>query len=125
MVFIPASDVDGEPIVRGQAYWVEECLAVVGLAFGGGTAFPPGRGVWRNDETGELLFEDTVVVNSYVSEADLEGGGGQALYDFAMRLGSEGNQGEVGIFVDGEYFGFRDFESYEQNDPKSEGEEAA
>ncbi len=87
----------------------------MGTNFGGATAFP-GTGVWRDDERGgELLFEDTVVVFSYVGEADLEGPAGEALFDFAMRLGKETNQGEVGIYVDGEYFGFNNFDRDEQD----------
>lgn len=34
--------------------------------FRGATAFPPGRGVWRDDEReGQLLFEQIVLVTSY------------------------------------------------------------
>jgi hypothetical protein len=109
MVFIPSVDRQGNAIPRGQKFWVEACLEVVGRHFGGATAFPPGRGVWRDDETGELLFEDTVIVLCYAAEDDLAGDARQALYDFLMWLGAEGNQGEVGLYVNGDYFGFDDF----------------
>ena len=109
-IFVPAVDRDGVPIPQGQAYWVEECLRMMGTSFGGATAFPPSRGVWRDDERGgKLVFEDTVLVFSYVAEQDLSGHAGEALLDFVTRLGREANQGEVGVFVDGAYFGFQSF----------------
>lgn len=37
-----------------------------------------------------------------------------ALHQFLMRLGRETNQGEVGIFVDGKYRGFTNFDSDEK-----------
>jgi len=46
---------------------------MLGLLFRGATAFPPSRGVWRDDERGgELLFDDTRMVLSYVAEGLLE-----------------------------------------------------
>lgn len=110
-VFVPSVDRDEKPIPKGQKYWVEECLRVMGKQFGGATAFPPSRGVWRDDERGgTLVYDETVIVFSYVAEDDLTGEGGQALMEFIKRLGLDGRQGEVGIFVDGRYFGIQDFE---------------
>jgi hypothetical protein len=111
MLFIPSVDRNGDPIPQGQEFWVEQCLAVLGEHFMGATAFPPGRGVWKDDDTGELLFEDTVVVISYAAKDLLGGGGREALLNFLMRLGAEGKQGEVGVYIDGEYFGFQDFKT--------------
>lgn len=119
-VFVPAVDRDGEPVPRGQAHWVEQCLRVLGTHFGGATAFPPSRGVWRDDERGGgLVFEETVIVFAYVSEDDLTGAAGKELLAFVMDLGRTTNQGEVGIFVDGAYYGFRQFDD---SDPEPEGE---
>lgn len=110
-IFVPSVDRDEEPIPQGQEYWTEECLRVMGEQFGGATAFPPSRGVWRDDERGgSLVFDETVIVFSYVAEDDLTGEGGKALMQFIKRLGREGRQGEVGVFVDGRYFGIQDFE---------------
>ena len=70
VLFIPGKNRDGEEI--DQDYWVDEGLRVVGKAFRGGTAFPPGRGVWRDDERdGGLLFETTVMILSFVNPDDL------------------------------------------------------
>jgi hypothetical protein len=109
-VFIPSVDRNGDPIPGSQQAWVEECLAVLGELFGGATAFPPSRGVWRAPD-GNLVYDDTVIVFSYVDEADLIGSAGESLRDFLMRLGRETNQGEVGVFIDGTYYGIRQFEN--------------
>ncbi len=83
VLFIPALDRDGQAIDQqywpavlassvGQQCWVDEGLRAVGQAFGGGTAFPPGKGVWRDDERGgQLLFEATVMILSFANPADL------------------------------------------------------
>lgn len=83
----------------------------MGKQFGGATAFPPARGVWRDDERkGELIYDETVIVFSYVDPSSFTDEAGEELMKFIRRLGSEGHQGEVGAFVDGTYYGFQDFE---------------
>jgi len=108
-VFIPSVDRDGKPIAGGQEPWVRECLAVMGEHFGGATAFPPGLGVWRDDTTGELIYDETVVVFTYASARDVHGNSGEALFGFLSRLGRETNQGEVGVLFDGAYYGIQEF----------------
>ncbi len=81
----------------------------MGEHFGGATAFPPGLGVWRNDQTRELVYDTTVVVFTYASEADVNGRSGEALFVFLSRLGQETNQGEVGVLFDGAYYGIQNF----------------
>jgi hypothetical protein len=108
-IFVPSVDRDGDPIPGGHLVWVERTLTAMAQLFGGATTFPPSRGAWRDDERGgTILVEDISIVFSYVSEADLSAAA-QPLYDFLMRLGRETRQGEVGLFVDGVYYGFRDF----------------
>ena len=108
VLFIPSKDREGKQI--DQAYWVDEGLRVVGQAFRGGTAFPPGKGVWRDDERGgELLFETTVMILSFVNPVNLTDKAVLSLKVFLLRLGREGNQGEVGLVIDGVYYGFTRF----------------
>src|SRR5215472_8771650 len=67
VVFVPSQDRDGQPI--DQEYWVDEVLATLGRLFRGATAYPRGRGVWRDDARGgALLKEEPVIVFSYASE---------------------------------------------------------
>ena len=53
VVFVSRRDRDGQPI--DQDHWVDEVLATLGLLFRGATAYPRGRGVWRDDERGGTL----------------------------------------------------------------------
>ena len=54
VLFIPSKDRSDEPI--DQDYWVQEALAVLGQLFGGATAFPQGRGVWRDDRKADVFY---------------------------------------------------------------------
>ena len=109
-LFIPSVDRHGEGI--DQAYWSEQALTTFGTLFRGATAFPPGRGVWRDDERGgALVYDDTQMVTSYVP--------GELLSDevvlnrlrtFLCRMGREADQGEVGIVINSTYFGIVDYE---------------
>ena len=112
-LFVPSVDRCSHPI--DQRYWVEETLAVFGRLFRGATAFPPGRGVWRDDDAGgALLFEEPVMVISYIEPSLLEDDAVLAdLRGFLHRLGRETNQGEVGVVIDGEFFGIT---AYDEED---------
>ncbi|HEV2369640.1 MAG TPA: hypothetical protein VGR90_07170 [Acidimicrobiales bacterium] len=98
------------PIDQGR--WRDEALSVFGKLFRGGTAFPPGRGVWRDDEQGgALVFDDTVMLTSYVEPALLDD---QVVIDrlrtFLHRLGREARQGEVAIVVDDDPISISEFD---------------
>lgn len=110
-VFIPSVDRDGAPI--DQMSWREETLRVLGRLFRGATAFPPGRGVWRDDKTSELVFDDTVMVTCYVPTAAFDRQAMATLRAFLHRLGREGKQGEVGVVIGSEYFGITAFDQEE------------
>lgn len=109
-LFVPSVDRDGAQL--DQEAWVEEALAEFGRLFRGATAFPPGRGVWRDDRRGgHLVFEDTRMVTSYVEAGLLEDASTlKELRRFLHRLGVEARQGEVGIVIDGSYFGITDYD---------------
>jgi hypothetical protein len=111
-VFIPSVDREHRPI--GQETWADECLKVLGVLFRGATAFPPGRGVWRDDsQDGRLIFDDTVLITSYVEPEALSDEALAQLRVFLHRLGREANQGEVGVVIGGRYYGITDFDSAE------------
>jgi hypothetical protein len=102
VMFVPSMNRDNEEI--DQPYWVEEALNSLGTLFGGATAFPRGRGVWRDDaQGGVLLFDEPVVIQCYTSEHMLEERM-PALRDFLHRMGREAHQGAVGVVIDGDYF---------------------
>lgn len=109
-LFVPSLDRHGEPIDQG--YWTEQALATFGRLFRGATAFPPGRGVWRDDERGgELVYDDTQMVTSYVPSGSFDDEETvKKLKEFLCRMGRDANQGEIGIVIDGTYFGIVDYE---------------
>jgi hypothetical protein len=101
VLFIPSRDRFGEAV--DQEYWVDEALKVLGQHFSGGTAFPRGRGVWRDDARGGmLLYDNPVVMQCYTSEDLLEKHAAD-LRTFLIRMGMESKQGAVGLVIDRDY----------------------
>jgi len=101
VLFVPSVDRLEEPI--DQEYWETESLTVLGDLFGGATAFPQGRGVWRDDERGgELVFDAPVIVQCYTSVEAIEERADE-LRSFLVRMGEETRQGAVGFVIDRTY----------------------
>jgi hypothetical protein len=101
VLFIPSRDRTDQAIEQG--YWVEEALQVLGTLFGGATAFPQGKGVWRDDaQGGKLLFDEPVVIQCYTSEQAIDQQAA-ALRDFLYRMGREARQGAIGLVIDRDY----------------------
>ena len=108
VVFVPSKDRDGEPI--DQDFWVNEVLQTLGRLFRGATAYPRGKGVWRDDtRDGALLTQEPVIVFSYVSGADLTSESLTDLSRTLRRMGREAKQGEIGVVIDGKYYGITDY----------------
>jgi hypothetical protein len=108
VVFVPSKDRDGQPI--DQDYWVDEVLRTLGRLFRGATAYPRGKGVWRDDQRGgTLLTEEPVIVFSYVPGPDLTVESLTDLYRTLSRMGREAKQGEIGVVIDGKYYGITDY----------------
>src|SRR4051794_18157668 len=97
VLFIPSMDRSDQRI--DQDFWVKEALETLGRLFGGATAYPRGRGVWRDDaQQGKLLFDEPVVIQCYTSEELLERQA-DALKAFLVRMGAETRQGAVGFVI--------------------------
>lgn len=108
VVFVPSRDRAGNPI--DQEYWVDEILTTLARQFRGATAYPRGRGVWRDDERGgALVREEPVIVFSYAAGEALTADALAALYRTLSRMGRETNQGEIGVVLDGKYYGISDY----------------
>lgn len=119
VLFIPSRDRGNKPIEQG--FWVEEALKVLGTLFGGATAFPQGKGVWRDDaQEGKLLFDEPVVMQCYTSEHIIEQQI-KTLSEFVHRMGHEARQGAIGLVIDGDYLeiGFPLEEAAPRRRPKS------
>ncbi len=101
VLFIPSRDRGDQAI--DQPFWVNEALKALGTLFGGATAFPQGKGVWRDDaQGGRLLFDEPVVIQCYTGEQQLERHM-QPLGEFLHRMGREARQGAIGLVIDRDY----------------------
>lgn len=101
VLFIPSVDRRSKPISQG--YWVNEALRVLGQSFGGATAFPRGRGVWRdNARGGELIYDKPVVIQCYTNKR-LIAKLANSLREFLVRMGTETKQGAVGLVIGRDY----------------------
>jgi hypothetical protein len=111
VLFIPSVERDGRTVVD-QDRWLGEALELFGRVFGGATAYPRAKGVWRDDEReGGLVFDEPIVIHCYTSREDIENDEKLAeLGAFCRRMGREANQGEVGLIIADEYIAIRKFE---------------
>jgi hypothetical protein len=101
VLFIPSRD--RNDLAIDQVYWVDEALNVLGTLFGGATAFPQGKGVWRDDaQGGKLLFDEPVVIQCYTNEQAVERQASK-LREFFHRMGREAKQGAIGLVIDRDY----------------------
>lgn len=114
VLFIPGVERDGTTALD-QDRWVEEALSMLGSLFGGATAYPRVRGIWRDDAQGRTLVRDEpVVIHCYTTADRIEDDDALAeLGEFCRRMGRETRQGEVGLVVGDEYFAIRDFSDEE------------
>jgi hypothetical protein len=110
VLFIPSVERDGATSIDQQR-WVDSALEMFGRVFGGATAYPKAKGIWRDDEKGGALIRDEpVVVHCYTTPAGIEDAGNLAeLGSFCREMGRAANQGEIGLVVGDEYFAIHDF----------------
>jgi hypothetical protein len=110
VLFVPSVERDGITAIN-QEYWVDAALETFGQLFGGATAFPRAKGVWRDDEmSGVLVKDQPVVIHCYTTPADITDPDRLShLGSFCRRMGREAHQGEVGLVIGDEYLAFRDF----------------
>ena len=83
----------------------------MGRLFGGATAYPRAKGVWRDDERGGTLVSDNpVVIHCYAEPEVIEAEQNIAeLGEFCRRMGREANQGEIGLIIENEYLAITAF----------------
>ncbi|MFN2446090.1 MAG: hypothetical protein ABR606_11005 [Vicinamibacterales bacterium] len=110
VLFVPSVERDGATPID-QDRWVDAALEMFGRVFGGATAYPKAKGVWRDDErNGALVKDEPVVVHCYTTPADIEDARNLAeLGRFCRTMGRDARQGEVGLVIGDEYFAIRAF----------------
>ena len=97
VLFVPSVERDGTTAIN-QEYWVDAALEILGQLFGGATAFPRAKGVWRDDEMGgALVMDQPVVIHCYTTPAEISDADRLSqLGSFCRRMGREAQQGEEG-----------------------------
>jgi hypothetical protein len=110
VLFVPSVERDGVTSIN-QQQWVGAALEMFGHVFGGATAYPKAKGIWRDDDRdGILVRDEPVVIHCYTTPADIEDAHNLAeLGNFCRRMGRDARQGEIGLVVGDEYFAIRDF----------------
>lgn len=110
VLFVPSVERDGITEIN-QEYWVESALEMFGNHFGGATAYPRAKGIWRDDDRGGVLIKDEpVVLHCYTTPAEITDPDRlDRLGSFCRKMGRETRQGEIGLVVGDEYLAFRDF----------------
>jgi hypothetical protein len=109
LLFVPSVDRDGKAIDHER--WVDEALTAFATLFRGATAYPRGRGMWRDDERGgRLVSDEPTMVISYAEPKRVTPANLRRLRAFLHRMGREARQGEVGIVIDGEYRGITQYD---------------
>lgn len=109
VLFVPSVERDGTTRID-QDQWVEAALEMFGKVFGGATAYPKAKGIWRDDARGGALVKDEpVVVHCYTTPDDIEDEDNlNQLGAFCRKMGRKTNQGEVGLVIGDEYLAIRD-----------------
>lgn len=94
-----------------QNHWVDAALEMFGRVFGGATAYPKAKGIWRDDERGGALVKDEpVVIHCYTTPVDIQNPRKLAeLASFCRTMGRDARQGEIGLVIGDEYLAIRDF----------------
>src|SRR3990170_6218099 len=109
VLFVPSVERDGATPID-QPRWVDSSLEMFGRVFGGATAYPKAKGVWRDDERHGVLVRD---VHCYTTPADIEDPGNLGeLGSFCRTMGREARQGEVGLVIGDEYFAIGEFSAH-------------
>jgi hypothetical protein len=110
VLFVPSVERDGTTAVN-QTHWVDAALDMFGRVFGGATAYPKAKGIWRDDEGGGTLVKDEpVVIHCYTTPVDIQNPRKLAeLASFCRMMGRDARQGEIGLVIGDEYLAIRDF----------------
>src|SRR5271170_886319 len=101
ILFIPSADREGTSLgKKEQKRWIRKAMTLLGERLRGATAFPRGWGVWRDDaQGGQLVWDRPVLIQCFTNEETLEREAA-SVREFLIDLGTETNQGAVGLVVD-------------------------
>ena len=109
VLFVPSVERDGKTSVDQFVLGRRSARNV--RVFGGATAYPKAKGVWRDDDAGgSLVVDEPVVIHCYTTPAEISDVARLAeVGTFCRRMGREAHQGEIGLMIGDEYFAIRDY----------------
>ena len=96
VLFVPSVERDGTTPID-QQHWVDAALEMFGRVFGGATAYPKAKGIWRDDDRdGALVKDEPIVVHCYTTPVDIEDPRKLAQFgSFCRTMGREAGQGRT------------------------------
>lgn len=98
-IYIPSKDKDGRGV--DHEHWKKKTMTFLGRLFGRCTAMPNLQGIWAED--GKTLEETTVIVFSYVLEADLNRHA-EDIRNHLIDMGRSMQQSEIGFGYEGTFY---------------------
>lgn len=101
-LYIPNKDRVGN-LLKDQRRWVLEAANLLAHIGGGVTIMPPVEGGWLNEDQGQIVWEEPVLVYSYI-KADRFLSRLPQLRAFLHRMGRETDQGEIAFEFDGAFY---------------------
>ena len=107
-LYIPDKDKDGK--VHGkQSDWAQRGAELLARVGGGVTRLPPAEAGWMNPETSEIIWENTILVYTYV-RAETFVPLLEEFRGFLHAFGRETNQGEVVFEFGDRYYRIREYD---------------
>jgi hypothetical protein len=107
-LYVPNKDRDGHT-VGDHERWVKEAASLLARIGGGVTVMPPCRGGWLNPSTNNIVWEEPILVYTYVKPDEFLALLPE-LKSFLHRMGRETNQGEIAVEFDGAFYRIGNFE---------------
>lgn len=108
-IYIPNKDMDGKKISHLDK-WIMEAQEILTEIGGGATSFPSADGSWKNPASGEIIFESTKLIYTYIRNEEFIANIPK-LKDYLYRFGRETNQGEVIVEFDGRLYKIQNFDA--------------
>jgi len=107
-LYIPNKDRHGKEI-GDQRKWVLEGARILAEIGGGVTILPAVEGGWLDEERGEIVWENPVLIYTFIVPSKFKSAILQ-LRRFLHTLGAQTNQGEVAFEFDGKFYRITEFD---------------
>jgi hypothetical protein len=107
-LYLPHNDRVGN-LIPDIEDWIEAAMAVLTDLNGGATKLENLQGMWRSEESGKILTENTTLIYSFVFYPDQFAAKLGELVSFVRKFGRDTNQEEILVEFDDRAMLVRDF----------------